>query len=202
LATAATFGTLGDLVVDGAGAIVVCDGGNSIVRKFTIGGNIATIAGVAGTNNFSGDGVAGGALAARFNTPSGIAIDGSGAIYIGDSGNRRVRKLTSDATVNTVVGSGGGANAFNGDGGAATAAQIGSVGGLAFDSAGSLVISCIGAGRIRKADVNGAAPAILTIAGGGSAPGLGDGGPATGATISGPRRPGSEVRSPHRLWRH
>ena len=186
-ATAATFGALGDLTVDSTGAIIVCDSGNACVRKFTVGGTIATIAGVPGTSNFSGDGVAGGALAAKFNAPSGVVIDGTGAIYIADSGNRRVRKLTADLTVNTVIGSGGGANSFNGDGGAATAAQVGSLGGMAFDATGSLLITCVGAGRIRKVDVNGTTPTILTIAGSGAGTTIGDDGPAAGATLSSPR---------------
>ncbi len=187
-ATAATFGNLGSLVVDGAGAVIVCDSGNACVRKFTIGGTISTIAGTPGTSNFAGDGVFGGALTARFNTPTGVAIDGTGVIYIADSGNRRVRRLTADATVNTVVGSGSGGNTgFTGDGGLASAAQIGSLGGVAFDNEGNLVISCVGSNRIRKANVNAVAPTIFTIAGNGGADVLGDGGPATGATLSAPR---------------
>lgn len=187
-ATSATFGNIGDLAVDASGAVLVCDSGNSCVRKFTVGGNIATVAGVPGNNTFSGDGVVGGALAAGFNAPTGIVIDTTGIVYIGDSGNRRVRSLGTDNTVNTVVGSGAGGNAgFTGDGGLANAAQIGSLGGLAFDLTGNLLISCVGAGRIRKADVKNTAPIILTIAGNGGGSVLGDLGPATGATLSSPR---------------
>ncbi len=187
-AVAATFGNLGSMAVDGTGAVVVCDSGNSCVRKFTLGGTIATIAGVPGSSGFSGDGVQGGAVSAKFNGPTGVAIDSTGVIYIGDSGNRRVRRLTVDATVTTVVGSGSGGNSgFTGDGGLATAAQIGSLGGLAFDASGNLLFACVGANRIRKSDVKDASPIILTIAGNGGADVLGDGGPATGASLSSPR---------------
>src|SRR5689334_22551949 len=144
-AVAATFGNLGALAVDANGDVIVADSGNACVRKFTVGGNINTIAGTPGTSNFGGDGVPGGALSARFNAPTGLAIDDAGVIFIADSGNRRVRQLALDATVTTVVGSGTGGNSgFNGDGGLATSAQIGSLGGLAFDSAGDLLISCVG----------------------------------------------------------
>ena len=188
LATVATFGNIGDLAVDATGAVLVCDSGNSCVRKFTVGGNIATVAGMPGTSNFSGDGVLGGGLTAAFNAPTGIVVDTTGIVYIGDSGNRRVRSLAADGTVNTVVGNGTGGNAgFTGDGGLANAAQIGTLGGLAFDLSGNLLISCTGAGRIRKADVRDAAPIILTIAGNGGGSVLGDLGPATGATLSSPR---------------
>ncbi len=187
-ATSATFGNIGDLTVDGTGAVLVCDSGNSCVRKFTVGGTIATVAGIPGNNTFSGDGVVGGALAAGFNGPTGIVVDSTGIVYIGDSGNRRVRSLGTDGTVNTVVGNGTGGNAgFSGDGGLANAAQIGSLGGLAFDLSGNLLISCVGAGAIRKVDVRDAAPIILTIAGNGGGSVLGDLGPATGATLSSPR---------------
>src|SRR5262249_40598377 len=73
-ATSATFGNLGDITVDATGAVVVCDSGNSCVRKFTVGGTIATIAGVPGTSAFSGDGVVGGALSGKFNAPTGGAV--------------------------------------------------------------------------------------------------------------------------------
>jgi sugar lactone lactonase YvrE len=187
-ATSATFGNLGALAVDATGAILVCDSGNSCVRKFTVGGNITTIAGTPGTSNFSGDG--GPATAAKFNAPSGIAIDTNalGVIYIADSGNRRVRRIALDNTVNTIVGSGTGGNTgFGGDGGAASNAQIGSLGGLAFDSAHQLLITCIGANRVRKSDVESAIPSIVTVAGNGGADVLGDLGPATGAALSAPR---------------
>jgi sugar lactone lactonase YvrE len=187
-AVTATFGNLGSLVVDGTGAVIVSDSGNACVRKFTIGGTISTIAGTPGSSGFTGDGVGGGALSAKFNAPTGVALDGAGSIYIADSGNRRVRRLTADATVTTVAGSGTGGNTgFTGDGGLPVTAQIGSLGGIAFNAAGELVFSCVGANRIRKATVNAVVPIITTIAGNGGADVLGDGGPATGASLSAPR---------------
>jgi len=187
-ATSATFGNLGDLAVDAAGAVIVCDSGNACVRKFVPGGTIATIAGTPGNSAFGGDGVVGGALSAKFNAPTGVTIDGSGAVFIGDSGNRRVRRLGLDATVTTIAGSGSGGNTgFTGDGGPATSAQIGSLGALTFDKSGSLLVACIGANSVRKVDVVSLSPVMTTIAGNGGADVIGDGGPATGSTLSAPR---------------
>lgn len=186
-AVTATFNNIGQIAVDATGAVVVCDSGNSCVRKFTVGGTINTIAGIPESSGFTGDGIIGGALAAKLNSPTGVAIDHTGAIFIADSANRRIRRLGLDATVNTVVGSGGGSSGFTGDGASAVAALIGSLGALAFDSAGNIVMTCTGANRVRKANVNGVSPIILTIAGNGGADVLGDLGPATGATLSGPR---------------
>ncbi len=187
-AVSASFGNLGDFVFDGAGALIVCDSGNACVRKFTIGGTITTIAGVPGSSGFTGDTVPAGALAAKFNAPIGVALDGGGVIYIADSGNRRVRRLTSDATVNTVIGSGSGGNTgFTGDGASPLSAQIGSLGGIAFDATGNLLISCVGANRLRAVNVNAVSAIIRTIAGNGGADVLGDDGPATGASLSAPR---------------
>ncbi len=199
-AIAATFGNIGDLAVDAAGAIYLCDTGNQIVRKFTIGGTITTIAGTLSTAGFAGDGVANGALTTvQFSGPTGIAVDAAGSVYIADSGNRRVRKLTLDGTVNTVVGNGATVNdGYTGDGGLAIAASIGTVGGMAFDATGKLLVTCVGAAGIRKVDVAAATPTIVTIAGNGNGANgtnpnngtgdvIGDRGPATGAMLLGPR---------------
>jgi sugar lactone lactonase YvrE len=179
----ATFsGAMGDITVSSTGDIIVADGGNACVRKFTVGGTIATIAGTPQTAGFGGDGAA--ATAAKLSGPTGVVLDSSGNLYIGDSGNRRVRRVDTGATITTVAGSGaGGGGGFSGDGGPALNANIGSIGGLAFDKAGRLLITCNGAGRIRAVDFT--TTLILTIAGGGTT--LGDLGPATGANLSGPR---------------
>jgi len=186
-ATGATFSDeMGGLAVDAAGNVVVVDGGNQCVRRFAVGGTIATIAGVPGSNGFSGDGVVGGAAAAELADPTGVVIATSGDIYIADSGNRRVRRVDAANTIETVAGSGGGTAGFSGDGFAATNAELGSLGGLAFDAAGNLLISCVRSGCVRKVDVSAPAPIIVTIAGRGDAT-LGDGGPATAATLRNPR---------------
>ncbi|MGD0089521.1 MAG: NHL repeat-containing protein [Planctomycetota bacterium] len=184
-ATLATFGALGGMALDSHGHIIVADSGNACVRLFTLGGTISTIAGMPGKSGYSGDGAAGSAvLTVKFSNPTGVAVDKSDNIFIGDSGNRRVRRLDTTSTVITVVGDGtGGGAGFGGDGGLATAAQVGSLGGLTFDASGNLLISCVGAGRIRRVDPTGI---IVTLAGNGGTV-IGDLGPATGASLSSPR---------------
>jgi sugar lactone lactonase YvrE len=186
-ATAATFGAMGDLTVDSAGNVIVCDQGNDCIRRFTVGGNIATIAGVPGSAGFSGDGVAGGALAAQFRNPSGVVVDAAGNIFIADNtnNNQRVRRLDGTNTVTTVAGGGNLANG-DADGALATDANLGSLGGLAFESSGTLLVACIGQDRVRRIDVASAAPITITVAGGGTTI-IGDLGPATGATLNNPR---------------
>ena len=178
----ATFSNMGDITVTSTGDVVVADTGNACVRKFTIGSTIATIAGTPQSGGFAGDGAA--ATAAKLSAPTGVVFDSAGNLYIADSGNRRVRKVDTAGTITTVAGTGAGGNAgFNGDGLPATAANIGSLGGLAFDKAGRLLVTCTGAGRIRAVDFT--STLITTIAGGGGT--LGDLGPATGADLSAPR---------------
>lgn len=91
-ATAASLNYPGGLVVDQSGEVFVCDDLNYRVRKFTPGGNIATVAGN-GAPAFAGDG--GPALAASLNGQFGVAIDGAGNLYISDSLNQRIRKVTN-----------------------------------------------------------------------------------------------------------
>ena len=181
----ATFSTLmGAIIIDSTGNVIVADTGNACVRKFTIGGTIATIAGTPQTPGFAGDG--GAATAALLNKPTGLAIDSSGNLFIGEFSNRRVRQVDGSGTITTVAGTGvGTASGFSGDGGPPLAADIGSLGGMAFDSAKRLVISCVGANRIRRVDFT--IPQIDTIAGAGNGGAiLGDLGPATGAALAGP----------------
>jgi len=187
-ATDATFSdTMGGIAIDGSGNVIIADSGNQCVRRFPVGGTITRIAGVAGSNGFSGDGVVGGATAALLSDPTGIAVAPSGDIYIADSVNRRVRRLNLAATIQTIAGTGGGGSTgFSGDGLPATNANLGSLGGLAFDPAGDLLISCVRSACIRKVNVLAPSPIIVTIAGRGGAT-LGDLGPATSATLGSPR---------------
>ena len=87
------------------------------------------------------------ALAARLNTPRGIAIDAAGNIYVADSGNNRVRKISS-GVITTAAGNG--EAGWSGDGGLATDARISGPAGVALDTAGSLFISDANNHRIRK----------------------------------------------------
>jgi trimeric autotransporter adhesin len=105
-ATIAEISNVGGLIANGAGTIVTfADNGNSRVRQFTVGGNIATIAGSV-TRGFCGDN--GPATSACLNFPNRIAAIGSGStsFYVADSSNNRIRQFTVGDDINTVAGNG------------------------------------------------------------------------------------------------
>ena len=160
------------VAVDSAGNVYIADTYNYRIRKVS-GGTITTVAGNGGFR-FSGDG--GPATSASFNLPQGMAVDSAGNLYIADTYNNRIRKV-SGKTITTIAGGG---NAL-GDGGPATSASLFNPNGVAVDSAGNLYIADSGNSRIRK--VSGGT--IITVAGGGNA--LGDGGPATNASLFNPQ---------------
>ncbi len=178
VATAAAFDEPGALALDNAGNMYVVDVVNNRIRKINISSNIITT--IAGSNGkgYSGDG--GLATIANLNRPLGVAVDSSGAVYIADSENNRIRKVVG-STITTVVGTG--TPSFSGDGGAATKATLNNPSGVAVDAAGNLYIADTNNGRIRVV-INGT---IYTIAGNGRL-GLfaGDGGLATNASLSFP----------------
>jgi sugar lactone lactonase YvrE len=128
---------------------------------------------------FVGDG--GAALKASFESPSSIAQDKSGNLYISDFAGQRIRKVTPTGTISTYAGTG--ISGFSGDGGPANAAKLSYPTGLVFDSAGDLIVADGGNNRIRMIDTTGK---ITTIAGTGATGYTGDGGPAIKATFNQP----------------
>lgn len=88
------------LATDGAGHVYVADFGNHTIRKITPAGVVTTVAGTAG---LPGSTDATGA-AARFSSPTGVATDSAGNVYVADQANNTVRKVTPDGAVTTVVG--------------------------------------------------------------------------------------------------
>jgi hypothetical protein len=141
-------------------------------------GTITTIAGT-GVQGFSGDG--GPATSAKLYAPSGVAIDGQGNVYIADTNNTRVRKVSPGGTISTFAGTG--EVGFSGDGGPATSAKLYAPSGVAIDGQGNVYIADTGNNRVRKVSPGGT---ITTFAGGGKPGVLGDGGPATSATLRKP----------------
>jgi hypothetical protein len=165
------------VAVDGAGNLYFADKTNR-VRKISALGVIYNIAGN-GTPGYGGDG--GAATAAMLNNPVGVAVDGSGNVYVADRDNRRVRKIATTGIITTVAGNG--INGYSGDGGAATAAQLSMTAFVAVDGFGNLYLSDQANKCIRKVTTSGI---ISTVAGGASATTAGDGGMATATLLSAP----------------
>src|SRR5438270_613355 len=113
--SAAQFWQPWGIALDSAGNLYVADQGNSTIRKITPAGVVTTIAGAAGVFG-SADGSR---SAARFNAPGGIAVDSSGNLYVADTGNQTIRKITSAGVVTTLAGTAGIAGSTDGTGGAA-----------------------------------------------------------------------------------
>lgn len=180
------------IVFDGAGNLYIADSGSTHnqIRMVCASATSATINGtscpgagtivrIAGTGGagYSGDG--GPASAAVLNDPSGLALDGAGNLYIADTGNNAIRKISAaTGIITTVAGSLNGTQGFAGDGGLATSAELNSPQGITIDSGGNLYIADTGNQRIRKVAVpaSGAAAGIIsTVAGNGRPSGNGDG---------------------------
>jgi len=177
-ATAAELNAPYGVAVDESGNVYIADEGNNRIRKVSTSGIITTIAGN-GTPGFSGDG--GAATAAELNNQVGVAVDGSGNVYIVERTNNRIRKVNTSGVITTIVGNG--AFGYSGDGGAATAAELYEPQGVAVDGSENVYIADFNNNRIRKVNTSGV---ITTIAGNGTRGYSGDGGAATEAELSGP----------------
>ena len=165
LGTAALFNGPNGLGVDGAGNVYVADSGNSTIRKITPEGAVTTLAGAAGQPGHSD----GKGAAARFYWPFGIAVTGSGTVYVGEPVNDIIRKITPDGVVTTLAGQvlsdgnlTGEAQATPSIDGQGTAATFDFPHGLALDAAGNLLVADTGNNLIRKVSPDGI---VSTVAG-------------------------------------
>ncbi|MEM7125161.1 MAG: hypothetical protein AAF702_02465 [Chloroflexota bacterium] len=166
------------VALDDVGNLYIADTYNHRIRKIDTSGNISTVAGN-GTASYSGDG--GLATTASLYYPQGIAVDRAGNLYIGDTWNHRIRKVDSSGIISTIAGDG--TAGYGGDDGPATSASLHRPYGVAVDRAGSLYIADRRNHRIRKVETGGI---IITVAGNGTAGFSGDGGQATGASLTNP----------------
>ena len=194
LATEATLSDPRDVFVSSnPGDIYIADTGNHRVRKVDGGtGIITTIAGT-GTQGYSGD--AGAATAAKLDSPSGVAIDESGNVYIADTGNNCIRKADAATGIITTI-AGNGTAGYAGDHGAATSAALNGPRdvfpwGSMYAGTTDLIIADTGNNRIRW--VHGPSGIIDTFAGTGTAGFSGDGEAAIQAKLSAPEAVASDA---------
>ena len=178
IGSAARFFQPEGLAVDGAGNIYVADSYNHTIRKIDSSGRVTTLAGFAGSSG-STDGQG---SEARFFFPSGIAVGAGGTIYVTDTYNYTVRKITAGGLVSTLAGSPGAYGSTDGSGGAARFAYPA---GITFGSDGSLLIADSYNYTVRKVTPSGV---VNTLAGypGGFSPGSVDG-PGSVARFNSPR---------------
>jgi uncharacterized protein (TIGR03437 family) len=172
------------LAFDGGGNLYIAADG--VIFEVTPAGAISTIAGGGVVGPTLGDG--GPATKATLSQAIGIAVDGAGNVYVADSQNNRIRKISTGGTITTVAGPGS-TSGILGDGGQATSATLSGPADVAVDSAGNIYVADTGHDRVRKISGDGT---INTVAGNGSAfdptfSGFtGDGGQATDAVIGEP----------------
>ena len=163
------------VALDGSGNLYIADTSNNVIRRVTTDGNIATFAGN-GTPGLVGDG--GPATSANLNDPETVAIDSAGNLYIADTLNNVIRKVSTGGTITTIAGNGD--PGYSGDGGPATQAELYLPRGVAVDATGNVYIADTLNSVIRVVGVNGI---ISTIAGNGNYGFSGDGGPATSGQL-------------------
>jgi uncharacterized protein (TIGR03437 family) len=178
-ALSASLKTPRGLAFDPSGNLYIADSGNHRVAKVGTDGNINTVAGT-GTASTTGDGLA--ATAATLNAPAAVAVDPSGNLFISEQSGNVVRKVNTSGVISTVAGTGT-AGAPDSEQGIALNQKLNGPQGLAFDSAGGLLIADSNNYRIRRLASDGT---IATVAGSSLAGFSGDGGPATSASLRGP----------------
>jgi gliding motility-associated-like protein len=145
--TAASFNLPAGVAVDGAGYVYVADAGNNLIRKITPGGLVSTVAG-SGSAGYA-DGVG---AAASFKFPAGITFDAIGNMYVADTGNDLIRKITPAGVVTTLAGSAGNPGRGNGQG---TATSFNTPSGISIDANGDLYIGDVVNNLIREVSTNG-----------------------------------------------
>jgi trimeric autotransporter adhesin len=154
------------VAVDGAGNLYIADTDSQRIRRVAPNGAITVVAG-SGVPGFSGDG--GAATAAQFQDPNGVAVDSAGNLYIADTGNNRIRRVTPGGVISTVAGG--------------TTDQLNAPAGVAVDGVGTVYVADTGNNRVRRLTGG----TLTTLAGTGTAGFSGDGGAATAAALWQPR---------------
>ena len=167
--SAARFNQPGGVAVDASGNLYIADTGNHTIRMITPGGVVTTLSGLAGSSG-SNDGTG---SAARFNNPKGVAVDGSGNLYVSDTGNHTIRMVTPGGVVTTIGGTSGVADGADGIGAAAKFSQPF---GITVSSTGTLFVADSNNNRISMGVVV-PVPIPVTVAASSTS--------STGATLNG-----------------
>ena len=155
--TGAQFSSPGGVTVDLSGNVYVADTNNHTIRKVTAAGVVTTLAGNSTTSG-AADGTG---TAAQFYHPGGVALDISGNIYVADSGNHAIRRVSPLGVVTTIAGNGSPGTAD----GTGTAAQFNNPTGIVMDSSGNFLIADTGSHTIRKMTPGGVVTTVAGLAG-------------------------------------
>jgi len=166
---AARFSLPADVAADPFGNVYVADNTNSEIRKIAPGGIVSTIAG----NSLQRGSSDGGGSDARFDSPSSLAADSVGNLYVADAGNNTVRAITPGGVVSTLAGS---TVVVGSSDGVGVAARFSSPRGITSDSAGNILVADVGNHTIRKITPSGS---VTTFAGTAGQHGRSDGAAAT-----------------------
>jgi uncharacterized protein (TIGR03437 family) len=158
LATNAQLNAPQGIAVDGAGNLYIAELSVSRIRKVSSNGVLTTVAGN-GITSYWGDG--GPATDAALHGPRGVAVDASGNLYIADTGNNVIRKVSPDGIIATLAGTG--VAEYSGDGGPATSAQLNGPSRVAIDAAGNLYVADTGNNAVRQNQVTGRGLAIQAV---------------------------------------
>ena len=168
------------VVFDSSGSFYVAESASHVIRKIDTTGHITTVAGT-GVQGFAGD--SGPATAALLDSPQGLALDTANNLYIADTHNHRIRKVSLlTGVISTVAGTG--TAGFAGDNGSAVVAELNLPTALAVDAFNHLYVADTGNHRIRRMDVR--TGLISSVVGSGTQGFSGDNGPATSAAIDSP----------------
>lgn len=176
LATSAKLNYPTGVAVDANGNVYIADKNNSVIRKVNTSGIITTIAGTS-VAGYTGDG--GLATSAKINLPAAVATDAAGNVYISDTYNHAIRKVSTSGIITTVAGGNG--IGYTGDGSVATSAEFNFPWGLTVDNSGNIFVGDEHNHVIRKVNTSGI---ITTVAGTGTSGYTGDGGLATAAKLN------------------
>lgn len=152
----ARFNMPSGLAMDAAGNLYIADSGNHTIRRVSSAGVVTTLAGAAGKAGTT-DGVG---SSARFSWPTGVAVDSSGVVYVADTGNQTIRKISASGAVTTLAGAAGVRGRNDGQG---SAARFDSPTGLAVNRFGELYVADTMNHLIRRVSQTGT---VVTVAGG------------------------------------